>query len=281
MIFATFRTITILIFKFIGLLAFCRSKKRKAVAIKNINLCFPIRNNNDKKRNKKILKGSFVSLGQTFADFLLLRFYTKKNIDKYVNFKNLDYFDQAQNLGKGVIISTAHFGSWELAAHSFAMKGFKSLVLYNPLRKPIFLEKFIKKNREYSGNVLVAKQNSLLSVYRRLKQKGIVSFLSDQNCLPIDGRKAPFFGYNVWSHSAFIKLSLKTGAPIVLGFIFAKSLFKYEVKVFPPLYPKDFMHFDDPEYEMLCRHNQILQEAICISPSHWMWQHRRFKNLNI
>ena len=40
---------------------------------------------------------------------------------------------------------------------------FKSLILYNPIKKPLWLERFVKNNREISGNILVAKQNSRIS----------------------------------------------------------------------------------------------------------------------
>jgi len=279
MLFATFRLGVILFFRSIGNLVFYRSKKRKPIALNNINLCFPVKNKKDKKRNIKYLKGSFISLGHTFADFLLLRFYNKKNIDKFVRIKNLHYFDEALSLKKGVIISTAHFGSWELAAHLFALKGFKSLILYNPIKSPQWLEAFIKNNREVSGNVLISKKNSLLNVYKKIMRGGIVTIISDQNCTPGDGLRAPLFGHDVWTHSAFIKLSLKTGAPIVPGFIFTKGLQGYEIEAFKPLYPQDFVNLKDPEFQMACASNKILEKVICKAPEQWMWQHRRFKDL--
>jgi len=278
-IFATFRLLGISLFRFVGLLAFYCSKKRKPVAKRNIDLCFLIKKNIDKKINKKILKDSFISLGHSFADFLLLRFYNKKNINKFVSSKNLDYFTQALRLNKGTILSTAHFGSWELAAHYLALNNLKSLVLYNPIKKINWLENFVKNNRQLSGNVLIAKQNAILSVYRQLKQGKIVTFIIDQNCSPKDGLRVPFFGHNVWTHTAFIKLSIKTGAPIVPGFMFAKGLFKYELEAFAPLYPEDYKKFDDPEYQMALDSNKALEKAILKSPGLWMWQHKRFKNL--
>ncbi len=276
MIFATFRFVLILFFRIFGAFTFYCAKKRKKIALYNLNLCFPEKKYYEKK---KILKESYVSLGRWLADFLLLRFYTNKNIDRYVKVKNLDYLQKALDSDKGVILSTAHFGSWELAAHFFALKGYKCLILYNPIKSPKWLEVLVKNNRGLSGNILVAKQNSLLTIYRHLKKGGIVTFLSDQHCLPADGRKVPLFGHNVWTHTAFIKLSLKTGAPIVPGFIFTKSVFRYEVEFFQTLYPEDFLKFKDSEYQMVLASNKTLEKAIFKSPGHWMWQHRRFKNL--
>lgn len=281
MIFATCRLITVLFFRFLGLTVFYFSKKRKPIALSNVNLCFTDKNSIEKKRNKKIVRDSFVSLGNTLADFLLLRFYNKKNIDKYVEFENQNYLYEAQRNGKGVIFFTAHFGSWELAAHFLALKGIKSLVLYNPIKteKFLFLENWIKNNRQISGNVLISKNNSLLNVYKHLKRGGTVSFIADQHCSPREGVKITLFGNSVWSHKAFAELSLKTGSPIVFGFMFTKNLTKYVLKVYKPLYPQDFMKFKSPEYEIASSSNKILEDAILQNPGHWMWQHRRFKDV--
>ncbi|MFA5074761.1 MAG: lysophospholipid acyltransferase family protein [Candidatus Babeliales bacterium] len=279
MIFATFRFVMIFIFRFLGKIAFYCSKKRKPIAKKNIDLCFKVKNNFDVKRNEKILKNSFISLGHAFADFLLLRFYNNKNIDKYVHVKNINYLHDALSLGHGVIITTAHFGSWELAAHYLALKNYKSLILYNPIKKHDWLEKLVKNNRELNGNILISKHNALLPVYRQLKNGKTVIFIIDQHCHPSDGIKVPLFGHNVWTHTAFIKLSLKTGAPILPGFIFIKNLFKYELEVFKPLYPQDYKNFENPVDTMALASNNMLERAILKDAGSWMWQHRRFKDL--
>ncbi|MBD3231916.1 hypothetical protein GF322_04625 [Candidatus Dependentiae bacterium] len=280
-IFATFRITTILFFRFIAFVVFIFSKKRKPIALKNINLCFPARTIIEKQRNRDILKNSFLNLGHAAADFFLLRFYNKNNIDKYLKVTGFEHLQVALKKNKGLIFSTAHFGSCELAAHFLALKGLKSLILYNPIKKPIWFEKFVKNNREISGNILVAKQKALLPIYRALQNKKIVCFLTDQNCIPNDGRRVPLFGHNVWTHTAFINLSLKTKSPILTGFIFIKNLFEYEIKIFPPLCPEEYEKNDDPEKAMVLASNKVLECAINKSPEQWMWQHRRFKNINL
>ncbi|MCK4651080.1 hypothetical protein KAT08_02785 [Candidatus Babeliales bacterium] len=279
MIFATFRFLIILSCRFAFWIGFYFSRKRRKIAINNLNLCFPIKNKSDRKKNKKIARDSFISLGHSLADFLLLNFYTKKRIEKYVKIKNFYHFEKVLKQCNGLILSTAHFGSWELAAHFLATIGFKSLILYTPIKKFYWLEKFVKKKREIGGNILISKYNSLLTVYKTLKHGEVVSFITDQHCFPVDGLKVPFFGYKVWTHTAFIKLSLKIGAPIVPGFIFKKNLSSYCVEFFDPLYPQDFIKFDDAEYRMALASNNILEKVIRKNPNHWMWAHRRFKNI--
>jgi len=277
MIFATLRIVTILFFRGVGLIAYMFSKKRKNIAFKNINICFSAKNKTMLIKNKNIIKKSFVLLGQSLADFVLIRFYKKDKIKKYFKIKKLDLFKKALEQKRGLILSTAHFGSWELAAHFLALNGFKSLILYNPVRKYKWLERVIKNNREYSGNILIPKQNSFLSLYRHLKKGGIVLLASDQNCYPPDGIKYKLFSCDAFLHTAFIKLSIKTGAPIVPGFVYTKNLFSYEMDICEPIYPENFANMKNPELEILKIHTNMLENAIKKGPENWLWTHRRFK----
>lgn len=276
MIFATFRLLLILALRLLGRISFYFAKKRKKIAFDNVDLCF---SRKSKIKKNKIVRDSYISLGHSLADFLLLRFYKKRNIDKYVEGKNFFYLEKVLEAGKGLILSTAHFGSWELAAHYLALKGYKSIILYNPIKKPIWLESYVKRNREINGNILLPKQASFLTIYRHLKNGGIVTFIADQHCSANDGIQVPLFNIDVWTHTSLIKLSLKTGAPIISGFMYTKNLFKYELELQNPLWPKNFLTTTDSEYHMAHESNKNLEAAIIKKPGHWMWQHRRFKNL--
>ena len=280
MIFATLRLIHLLLFRFIGFLSFYIFKKRRLVAQKNIALCYQKLFNGavfSRRESKKLVRNSFVLLGHTFGDFLLLPWYTKKNIDDYVRIKNLYYLKRVLDRGKGVIISTAHFGSWELAAHSFALKDFPSMIVYNPLKWPLWLDGYVKRRREIGGNCLISKQNSFFTLYKHLKHNGIISLLADQHSFPPEGIQTSLFGQTVWTHSTFIKMSLKIGAPIIPGFIFVKSLTKYVVELGKPLEPELFAKKKNPVISMASEYNKILERMIKRAPEHWMWQHRRFR----
>jgi KDO2-lipid IV(A) lauroyltransferase len=279
MIFATFRFVLIFLFRLLGLLCFYFAGKRKKVTIKNLGLCFPVKNKQDKKRNIHIARRCFMSLGHGFADFFLIRFYSQKDVKKYIQVEGFEHFKEALDYKKGIIMSTAHFGSWELASKVLSLYGLRSLILYNPIKKPQWVENFVKNNRESTGNRLISKYNGLLPIFKHVKRGGIVTFVADQHCAKEEGRLIPFFKNKVWTHTSLVKLSLKTGAPIIPGFIFNDGFFEYHVKIFKPLYPQNFYKYDDPEYEMACVNNKILETVIEKKPELWMWQHRRFKNL--
>jgi KDO2-lipid IV(A) lauroyltransferase len=290
MIFATLRLLHISFFRFLGYIFFYSYKKRRNVALANVKKCYFFMSENTlskkhtgevkkKAQPSVIVKKSFACLGTNLADFLLLPFYTKKNIDRFISIENENYLKSSIALGRGVILSTAHFGSWELAAHVMALKNFKSLIVYNKFKKHFWLDDFIKKRRELSGNSLLPKQNAFLSLYKHLKGGGIITLVTDQHAVPPDGIKVPLLGQDAWTHTAFIKMSLKTGAIIVPVFIFPKNGAKYSIKFYEPINPKNFRLKDDSIFCMARKCNRALEDAILRSPESWMWQHRRFKSL--
>jgi KDO2-lipid IV(A) lauroyltransferase len=264
-------------FRQLGGLIFYLSKKRKSIVLQNLNLCFG--HSMSLKTQKKIALMCFKSLGHAVADFLLLKKYTQKRAFRYVNVKNIEKLNQILNEGRGAMLCSGHFGSWELAAQVLALRGIQSLILYNPIRKPLWLENWVKRRREFFGNKLIAKKSAFWKICCHLKKGGVAVLVVDQNCKPIDGIRVPLFGRNVWTNVSFVKLSLKLGTPIVPGFMFIKGLNGYELRLGDPLRPEKFMHEEDPVLAMSIAFHNELEASIKEAPEQWLWQHRRFKNL--
>lgn len=273
MIFATLRLPIVLFCRAMGSILFYLFKRRKNVAVSNVSRCFPAVN------PIRVARRSYANQGQTLADFLLLKWYTKKNIDRYVSFRNMHYINNALAQGRGVIVSTGHFGSWELAAHALALYGFKSSIVYNKLKKPVWLDGLVKKNRERSGNKLILKERAFIALYKALKKGEAVTIVTDQHAYPPEGDKMCFLGQEAWVHSAFVKLSIKTGAVIVPAFMFTEGYSKYVIKAFSPIDPFDYANAADRVVTMTKRAHQALEGVIEREPTLWLWQHRRFKEL--
>ncbi len=281
MIFATLRLVSILFFRCLGRLFFFVFKKRRNIAITNVKKCYKFISSERTKKNlstvspSRIVKRSFAGLGQNLSDFLLLKYYTSKNIDKYINIKNKNFLFNYLDKPRGIIILSAHFGSWELAAHYFGLKGFKSMIVYTKFKKPDWLDDYVKRRRELSGNKLVLKDRSFLSLYKHLKNGGISILLTDQHAAAPEGDKINFLGQNAWSHTTFAKLAIKTNSVIIPAFMFTRGYFKYVIKLMEPIDPLNSSIIDFKKVSRLS--NNAIENAIIEDPGQWMWQHRRFK----
>jgi Kdo2-lipid IVA lauroyltransferase/acyltransferase len=272
-IFATLRLVVIFIFRSLGLGFFYLFKKRRKIAEKNVEKALGL----SCKPARRLVKDSFRGLGHNLADFLLLSSYNKSNIDKYLTVQNEELIKNTLALKRGLIISTAHFGSWEFAAHALALKGYKSMIVYSKFKKPTWLDSFVKKRREQAGNILVLKNNAFIKLYRHIKNGGITILLTDQHAWPPDGIKVPFLGQEAWTHISFVKMSISAGVPIIPAYLFVDGYSKYTLKFCNPIFPENFANEKDPIYSIALECNKAAESAILQKPSLWMWQHRRFK----
>jgi len=288
MVFATLRFGSVLFFRLLGRVLFYFFKKRRLVALANVTKCYDFIFKSAKPNSllarykiRRLVKKSFAGLGQNLSDFLLLRWYTKNNIDRYISIHNIEHLKVARAKGCGVIISTAHFGSWELAAHYLALKGFESVIIYNKFKAVPRIDAWVKNQRERVGNTLILKQNSFLTLFKQLKNGGIVTLMTDQHAFPPEGISVPFLGVDVWMHAAFVKMSIKTGAPIVPAYMVVKDYLRYVIEFGKPIDPDEYVQHSDPVYAMTLACSKALEKAIITNPELWMWQHRRFKRVEI
>ena len=278
MIFASLRLAHVLLFRLVGFAFFLIARKRRQIAKININSCRSriFSESNIKTSSTFCAAKSFCSLGQTLADLLILNFYTKKNIDRFVSCKDLERIEAAAESGNGVIIASSHFGSWELAGHFLALKGYKSLIIYNKFKHSSFVESFVKKQRQSSGNLLIEKHNSMIKAFKHLKRGGIIIILADQHAAPEEGSQSRLLGHRVSCHSGFIRLAAKVEAAIVPAVILNHGLFKYSVETCDPIWPHKIE--SSLRIEKTLQHtNLFLERMITAAPEQWMWQHRRFK----
>ncbi|MFT8108441.1 lysophospholipid acyltransferase family protein, partial [Salmonella enterica subsp. enterica serovar Enteritidis] len=71
-----------------------------------------------------LLTDVYQNLGYNFAEFLQEDQLSSEEIEDIVDFKGLEYLDQALEEGKGVIIYTAHLGNWELMGTALSRRGY-------------------------------------------------------------------------------------------------------------------------------------------------------------
>jgi len=114
--------------KSLTLLVYHLDKKRRNLTITNLTMAFP------EKTSEEIAvlsKEVYSELSITITEILFM-FTGQFDIDKAI--KNQDEAkeklqDIAQNSPNGVIVMTAHFSNWELAAHFLAKNGLPMLAI--------------------------------------------------------------------------------------------------------------------------------------------------------
>jgi len=266
------------IMKSLTLLVYHLDQKRRHLTIKNLTMAFP------GKSSEEILalsKKVYIELSITIAEILLM-FTGQFDIDEAV--KNQEEAkeklqDIAQNSPHGVIVMTAHFSNWELAAHFLAKNGLPVLAIGRKGNNKLIDTNITTPFREKYGNDAVSKKKAMLAMIRRLKSAGNVGLLIDQKAGSLNSVKVDFFGQPAETTLSIASLKLKLDSLVVPIFIARDSDGLYEMIINEPIdYVADEIADKEKKLEaMTLKYNQAIEEIIQKYPAQWFWMHNRWR----
>jgi KDO2-lipid IV(A) lauroyltransferase len=257
----------------IGWLTWATPNKRKKVAQRNIELCFP---ELSKEQQKKLLKDNLISTGKGFAETLIAYWgKTDKFIDRF-QVSGLEHVEKALKEGKGCLLMGIHLHPLELSIRVINTKiSRKGHMLARQHNNKIF-EAHVEQARKKHCEKTIDKKG-LRSVFKSLKGNNPVFYIPDQNfsyqCLYID-----FFKQPASTVIAPARLAQSSGTPVIAWFGFRKrdenNKWYWQLSLHKPL---DYFHTDETEIS-LTKMTKLFEQQISKHPEQYLWAHRRFKN---
>jgi KDO2-lipid IV(A) lauroyltransferase len=200
-------------------------------------------------------------------------------IKKLINITNPELILNKLKLGKGLILVGGHFGNWELMAFGVSRivnEPFHVIVKEQSNKK---IDKAINKIREMHGNKMIEMKQSLREVMKLLKENKIVAMIGDQSAPLESAAKVNFFVPDVPMFEGAARFALKTGAPIAFGVPFRNDDGTYTITL-QEINPGGITEYNDDNVVKLTQaHASLLEDAIKAKPGHWLWFHRKFKNI--
>ena len=258
----------------IGDFAYLCLAKRRQVALKNLEIAFGREKTAAQRRG--IARATFRNLGEHLIDFCRMRWLTP---DSYPSVVTLEGFDRVEELlarRAGLLILSAHFGSWELASAIALRLPHPMHVIARPLDNPA-LRCLVDAYRRYSGCSIIAKRQALSASLKALRRGEIVALLMDQSSLRREGIPVPFFGREAYTTIGPALMALRSGCPVIGAFMVRQGLGKHRL-VFSEEVP--IQRSGNLRQDMLdntMRFNQLIEARVRVHPDHWFWLHRRWK----
>ena len=249
-------------------------KKRFHVVMTNLNLAFG--ETKTKEEKLEIAKKCYYNFAKYLGiNFILNQNTTKQKILKQVVFKNEHFLLDAMKSGRPIIVTTAHFGQWEIFGLAVAAHFGPSSVLGRKLDSSV-MDKILRANRSQFDVELIDKDGGAKDILKALKARRIVGILVDQNTAPKEGIKVQFFGKDVLHTPAASVLAQKTNALIINAFIYQKGENLNEICFEEPI---DISMFDKEDAvqkvtQMQC---SACEEMVRARPEEYFWFHQRFK----
>ncbi|MDU2359658.1 lipid A biosynthesis lauroyl acyltransferase [Campylobacter concisus] len=260
--------------KFLAFAFMKLKKKRFHVVMTNLDLAFGETKTKEEKLD--IAKKCYYNFAKYLGiNFILNQNTTKQKILKQVVFKNEHFLLDAMKSGRPIIVTTAHFGQWEIFGLAVAAHFGPSSVLGRKLDSSV-MDKILRANRSQFDVELIDKDGGAKDILKALKARRIVGILVDQNTAPKEGIKVQFFGKDVLHTPAASVLAQKTNALIINAFIYQKGENLNEICFEEPI---DISMFDKEDAvqkvtQMQC---SACEEMVRARPEEYFWFHQRFK----
>lgn len=168
---------------------------------------------------RRMARKSFANYARVLVDFFRLPHLTAEAVCGAASILGAEHLAHAAVAGKGIIIVTAHFGSWDRAAVVFAGLGYRPAALVDTFQPPQ-LNAWVTRTREKFGMkaIAVEKPGVLREMYRALARGEAVVFLVDRP--DPDGVPVTFFGERTGFPAGAAQVALRSGVPVIAGGLF-------------------------------------------------------------
>ncbi len=208
-------------------------------------------------------KKVFLNFGLYLADFFRYESLTSADIAELINIDGLAHLENAYSAGRGVILITAHLGNWELGGAVITAMGYPLTAVAFPERVGKTNELFQKQRRRRGMQILTFGE-AARGALAALKRGEMVAMLADRD-FTNHRDMIDFFGRPARLPAAPARISAKTGAPILPGFILRQSDNRFTMRFHPPLWPES--RRDNLAVRTAIR--DILQAEVSADPTQW------------
>ncbi len=255
--------------KLIGRLAHRIVAERRAITRRNIELCFP--ELNIEQRNQ-LAREHFEALGASLMEMALSRWASDRKLTAITTVEGAEHIQQTLDAGFGVILLSAHFTALEISGRAFSLQSPPFDAVFRRFRSN-FTTEILASNREKSARNVIEK-NDIKSMVRSLRDGVPVWYAPDQSYRLKQSALIPFFGVPAMTNIATSTLA-KLGRAKAIPFL-PRRLPEggYELRILPPI---DGLPSADP-VEDTKKYVAIIEAHIRRSPEQYYWVHRKFKD---
>lgn len=254
---------------------FARDQKGRRAVMSNLSQILEAQGTHASEESlKQMARKNFQFFGKFLVDFFKFSRFHLKDVQRLVNLEHLEYLEEAERLGRGVVMITAHLGNWELGAAVISSLGRRLSAVYFPQRASKINELF-EKHRSQRGIRLIPFGHAARGVLQALKNKEHVAMLADRDYTTHQDEPILFFGRPARLPSGPARIAVKTGCPVVPTFLVRQEDDTFRLRFHPPIVPTPEMSVQ----QMRLRIRDALESEIARNPLQWFmfddfWQLR-------
>lgn len=257
---------------FLGRLGWRLDRRHRRIALVNLERALP---ELSPAERESIAKRSFENLGRLAMEILFLGRDAEARMSR-TKIEGWEHIQAAERAGKGYFLVSGHFGNWEWVARLQGAMGYPLWMVTRPIDNP-YLEGFLARRREATGNRVVHKRNATREMLKGLKEGKGIAFIIDQNMGEPGHVFVEFFGRPAATTPAMGSLAARRDVPVIPVFAYPEEDGGYRVVYGPPVPVPQTEDRDADGLAVTAEATRRLEEAIRSSPHAWFWMHRRWR----
>jgi len=244
----------------------------RELAARNLANAFP---EQSAEERAKLLKQSYVNLGQTLAETFWGFGATAEELAQRVAIENPDVIERYIAEKRPVVVLTAHICNWEwLLPGTGAQFGIPIVAVYKPLRVAS-LDAFIRDTRTRFGGKPIPIQSFLFELMRRAGEARAYAMVADQTPpRSMDKYWTRFLNQDTAFFTGADKIARFLDAPVIYIAMRRVSKGHYSVRVHVLVEPP-YEYGDD--LQVVERYARRLELEVRANPADWLWVHNKWK----
>lgn len=176
---------------------------------------------------KQATRGVLTNTARNYFDLIKLPHLKPDDIKDCIVPHNWHNVEDALKQGKGVVLVTAHLGSFDTAAQIFTTYSVQVTILVEPLKPPSLLKHVTALRASHGINFVPTELGSLEIMIRALRRGEAILFVCDRD-IAGNGLKSNFFGEETTMPTAAMRIAMRTGAVVVPTFNLRRDDGRYD-----------------------------------------------------
>lgn len=256
----------------IAFLGFSVIRIRRNVTLENLKNSF--KDKYSDREYRKIGFRAYRNFAYSMIEYSMFPRFKKYGFPGSLTVEGEENLKNALRGGRGAVLITGHFGSWEMMGAMLADRGWPIDYLVGEQHN-LLVNDLMNSHRTMFGIGLIELGVAAKGVFKAIRNGRMVAMLSDQDA-GSDGTIVRFLGRPASTPKGPAAFALKTGAPQICGFIIRHGI---DQKI---ILEKDLCFKPSGNKEkdikgLTQAYTNLLEKYIIDYPDHWFWPHRRWK----
>ncbi len=256
-----------------NLLYFVLARHRR-VALESLEIAFSDKSLAERRR---MARHFFIFMSQ--GSFELL--FVLKNPDKLfdIRLQGKKHLDKALAKGRGVILVTAHIGSFPLLSLKLAKSGVPVHFVTRPMRDKRAGDYLFELRSSVGVKTIYSypRRECVNNIIQALRSNEVVILQMDQN-FGTGGVWVKFFGKLAATPVGPVSLALRTKAAVIPAYIYKEKKGTHCIEIFP----EEKLIITESKEETVLKNvitlTRIIQSWVTKYPCQWSWIHKRWKS---